>query len=708
MDELENLSLDDLSGIVADLRAQKASASMPGAELLGNLDTAYAARVPDVGPSMYDYAKSFASGAGTALYNLPGQVYELGKAALPYAEYAIPVYGQYRAGQDLGQAIKLAEAERALKEQGAVEYYTPMAKKATEIGVRGGAQIAGALSGGSLGGLAGITTGPGALLTGIAGAATGATTADLAAQQALEYLGISEPTSSLAKAEQAGATFALGGVGEAIPLGLQAAVKSAPKIEQAALGLQRTARGARASDYSKVNKNAIIETVEGDYATQLKQSLDNLNKKNVLGNSVDPELQYAEHQLAKETVEAQIQDVLKKAERETPRVPAPEFDKTIDYIENNIKANEVDDYLSEVVSYQNALQREGRGSLRYLNTQKKIVGESWKNSPKSDPGFWRQLYSDMKEHIEKYAPEVKDLNKEKRDLIVTEPVIERVKRQSEAGWNMQNVMRQLYTTGGAGLGGGYALGSMIGSPIAGIGLALGLRGLATPGGQQMLGRGLGSISSGLDAIPMTSTGVRQVTTPALAGLNVTQNPESSELNALSLDELQAISDQLKRTSPSAVDTITMTSASQDVESPTIKVGKQDVSIPVGEEYAPPDLVKAVIRVESAGKKDAVSTKGARGLMQLMPGTAKQMGVRNSFDPQQNIEGGSKYLNIQLNEFEDPKLALAAYNWGPANVKKYIRFLRQQGIDPTWENIVANYSTPAETRNYVKKVMSFYA
>lgn len=138
---------------------------------------------------------------------------------------------------------------------------------------------------------------------------------------------------------------------------------------------------------------------------------------------------------------------------------------------------------------------------------------------------------------------------------------------------------------------------------------------------------------------------------------------------------------------------------------TIQVGKQNISIPTGDEFAPASIVKAVIQVESGGNPKAVSSKGATGLMQLMPGTARDMGVKDRFDPQQNVEGGSRYLAVQLKEFGDKQLALAANNWGPANVKRAMAKVRAEGKRPTWANIKAYVKVPKETREYVDKVLS---
>lgn len=103
------------------------------------------------------------------------------------------------------------------------------------------------------------------------------------------------------------------------------------------------------------------------------------------------------------------------------------------------------------------------------------------------------------------------------------------------------------------------------------------------------------------------------------------------------------------------------------------------------------LIRAVIEVESDYNRYAVSYAGARGLMQLMPQTIQHMGVRNPWDPEQNIQAGTRYLKGLLQKFSgDTKLALAAYNAGPNNVIKY-------GTIPPYE----------QTENYVRKVMTRY-
>jgi soluble lytic murein transglycosylase-like protein len=102
------------------------------------------------------------------------------------------------------------------------------------------------------------------------------------------------------------------------------------------------------------------------------------------------------------------------------------------------------------------------------------------------------------------------------------------------------------------------------------------------------------------------------------------------------------------------------------------------------------LVKAIIMAESKCDPKAVSSKGAQGLMQLMPSTAKNLNVSRPFDPRENIIGGVKYIKGLMASYGNLELALAAYNAGPGAVQRYA------GIPPY-----------RETMNYVKRVIGYY-
>jgi soluble lytic murein transglycosylase-like protein len=105
----------------------------------------------------------------------------------------------------------------------------------------------------------------------------------------------------------------------------------------------------------------------------------------------------------------------------------------------------------------------------------------------------------------------------------------------------------------------------------------------------------------------------------------------------------------------------------------------------------PALIKAIIMAESGYNTRAISKRGAKGLMQLMPATAHALGVEDAFNPKQNISGGVRYFKQLVTQFDgDVKLALAAYNAGSRNVRHY------QGIPPF-----------KATRYYIKKVFKYY-
>jgi soluble lytic murein transglycosylase len=108
------------------------------------------------------------------------------------------------------------------------------------------------------------------------------------------------------------------------------------------------------------------------------------------------------------------------------------------------------------------------------------------------------------------------------------------------------------------------------------------------------------------------------------------------------------------------------------------------------EDVPPALVKAVIAAESAFDPEAVSHKGALGLMQLMPATAAELGIDDPLVPDDNVRGGTRYLRLMLDRYGDMNRALAAYNAGPQAVDRF------RGVPPY-----------RETRDYVRRVLTYY-
>jgi soluble lytic murein transglycosylase-like protein len=170
-------------------------------------------------------------------------------------------------------------------------------------------------------------------------------------------------------------------------------------------------------------------------------------------------------------------------------------------------------------------------------------------------------------------------------------------------------------------------------------------------------------SSGLSPSSSAKTAAAEVATPL---------PNREKIGTQTSDPLVSMSSQIK----------TGTKERLTIE--------KSISKAASRYNLPPGLIKGIIKAESNFQVSAVSHAGAQGLMQLMPGTAKELGVENPFDIDQNIDGGSRYLRKMLDNFDgDIRLALAAYNAGPGTVRKY------EGDVPY-----------QETQQYVARVLRF--
>ena len=521
------------------------------------------------------------------------------------------------------------------------------------------------------------------------------------------------------------------------------AVKTVPSLARALSkygeGLQRSSLGLRKSDLT-AKRNIILKDGSEASPTQLTQSLNNLIKNNTLGQSRNPVVLYNNAIAAKDALESNIQSTLQAVDESGVKIAMPTFPNATKYLEDNrVDITDIGSYENIIKNFKAAVKNESKFvepdlptfydefdnvipktelpgmktalekwqrknatrsklSLDVLNKQKKVFGESYKDGPQSEPGFWRAFYKDLKEHIEQYAPEVKQLNKQKQDLIVAEPILERGKKAAEQPMTGKDVARSLfYTTGRLGLPGAIAV---TGLPVIGTALALGLNALGTKTGQNITGKlatkigqagqnvtgaGAQSLANALQRITpsLTAQEPSQQTFPT----SIQVEKPTSKYDSMSVKELQGERSRLR-------------GILNDLKSPTEVPQKQNISALIAEQ---PAEIRAIIDTESSGNPTAKSSKGATGLMQLMPGTAKELGV-DPLDPVQNIEGGTRYYNQMKKQFPDRKVAFAAYNWGPGNMANAVAKVEKKGQKPTWQNILKYNSVPTETEEYVKRVI----
>jgi soluble lytic murein transglycosylase-like protein len=194
--------------------------------------------------------------------------------------------------------------------------------------------------------------------------------------------------------------------------------------------------------------------------------------------------------------------------------------------------------------------------------------------------------------------------------------------------------------------------------------------------------GLGDVATAIDSNDQT----KQTISSYIQNLTLNGNVQVPQ------NVLNAIADWGQEAVTAATNTVTSITTSIQAGASTIKHNYEDIVKRASEKYGVPEkLISSIIKHESNFNNAVKSSAGAVGLMQLMPVTAKYVGVSDRTDPEQNIMGGTKYLSMMLDKYDgDLKLALAAYNAGPGNVDKY------GGVPPF-----------KETQNYLKKVLGTY-
>lgn len=494
--------------------------------------------------------------------------------------------------------------------------------------------------------------------------------------------GLAAGTAKAAGAGELGQAIA-GGVGSLAPAAAQALTNA---LKNPAMALRRKALGAQRSDYGKASDMRLVDFEDEGLQTLARTKIDEVITSGELGKSRDPAKMLEAAKTKSRELGGAVQAAIKNfdeanaaankaGEGATIYVDFKNAKKMID--EGDVLGPEAEKFADRLNAFQDAFAKKGKNSLSYLQNQKKALGEIWDPANKAESNFARAMYSDVKAAIEKYVPEVAGLNKELSKWQVVTPILGRGLKAQEARSFLDTTKSLGWTTGGimAPAIAGSSLGPL--GTAAGLGVGAALKGITTPRGQEATGKALTALASLMS---------RQ-NTSVLPSLLTAGSPI---INKKTTDLYEGLFSKKEN-------------ASADAEKPKQKIASMDI---------PKDsnpLVKAVVWQESRGKPSAVSPKGATGLMQLMPATAKEiaaeLGVKDYDlkDPETNLAFGQHYLDKMLKQFDgDEKLALAAYNAGPGRVRSWIN---KWGAD--WDTISAKLKEQGiykETRNYVPSVL----
>ena len=480
-----------------------------------------------------------------------------------------------------------------------------------------------------------------------------------------------------------------GGVGEAISA-------AGPKLIDLGKSARRSAIGAKLGDYKKgIGKRQIDIDPDTGARSLTEKGLDNVIERGYLGESLNPRKQQALLETNVQQLENQLDTLISDVESQGIQVKAPSFQNIKDKIKRGkgYTVREQDKYLAEIADIEAKLNERGEGKLSYLQEQKKAFGATYDpKSNSSEAMFNRDIYHALQTEVEKYVPQAQQLNQEVQSLLLTRPIIAgRVAEESNIFAQVASrIGKAGFTTGGIfGVGAQALLGPAGAAGLGVLGAALGSKPVQDIIGQglqrpQDLARALGRV--GVQAGAANRPEIMPMFAPTEAAISDTNEIDYSQY---SVDELKAIA-RGTETQPEALAPSVSTKPAT----------KQNISALIAKQ---PPIIQAIIDTESSGNPNARSEVGAVGLMQLMPGTANDLGV-DPLDPVKNIEGGTRYYNQMRKKFPDMKTAIASYNWGPGNMAKAVAKVESKGQKPTWQNILKYNSVPTETEEYVKRVI----
>lgn len=420
----------------------------------------------------------------------------------------------------------------------------------------------------------------------------------------------------------------------------------------------------------------------------------------------------------------QLRDVLKDANDVAQ--PFPEFQtKYTDRFINNLRGKAREEAAKAAQEERAAIisQFEQGGSILDLQDSKVGLNYAWNTKPYT-ADVQKAIRADLREEIEKriedlvqqkrlptsYARNVTDLNEQWGKAADLKDVFTKKAAKDLGGDVVEDFFLQTRTTGGPGslTIASAASGSIIPAAIGQLAnLARTTKGkeflantLKDPAYQKLgakLGDLLQTYGTGKGYAQISSALSQAQKEKEAKGETALDRSISRGGGALNAQDYNDIMDILRKAPPPPKAQEAPTGGV--VEKKNISAN-EDVKDLILQE---PPFIQAIISVESKGNPNAKSPKGAEGLMQIMPATAKYLELEDPKNPRENIKAGKRYINQQTKSFGDRDIAIASYNWGPGNVSRALKQLEQKGVAQTWDNMKKYLKVPEETRAYVDLV-----
>lgn len=475
----------------------------------------------------------------------------------------------------------------------------------------------------------------------------------------------------------------------AVGKGLQGLAKNAPENAQA---LYERGLGAKPSDYTKSARQGGVYGKNPE--THLKQSFRILTDEGILQGPKDPKSLYQRHEAQSQSLAGELWQYLRAADaKKGNRKVFPKFLQADDYIAQAA----VDDrpmLRRRLQEFKDGLSNESDGSVQFLQNQKEAVySKAYPEGHKAIEDLDKAIGRDLRTAIEHVTDQalppqdagiVRQLNKRLSAYEETRSIFARELGKAEAETLFDKALDLIKTTGGAGTP--AIVGSVLGGPMGALlggGAGLGLKYLQTAPGHIYRGDAIQTLGRLFNRAPVAFDSL-----PRLSGLAGSNRPSAQDHGKEGPTGAPEQSSQERTTKRSYNNS---TTANEPIQRTSLS--NTDAAIT-------PELLDRLRKVESGGNNKAVSPKGAQGPYQFMPATAKDLGLDDPTDPIASRAAAETYLTRLVKMFGTPQLALAAYNYGPGNVRKAQEQSLKKGDGTDFEDIYD--LLPKETRNYVSK------